>query len=119
MSAIFAAALGQAIVGPLNGGLINIMPPHPRAALRGVPSWLMGVVKCSVFAPAVYLAPKEAAIGAFAWLGLKMAANWQQPVEPNIALIHTRHSVRALLLGFLSLSIAAASGVYFRWLCHF
>ncbi len=124
MSAVVAMALGQAIVEPINERLKNLIRPHLRDDVPGVPPGLMGAVERLVFAPAFYLAPIAAAAGALVWLGLKMAANWEHspvndPAYPNLTLVHRRHSVRALLMGFISLAVAAASGLFFHKIAAF
>jgi hypothetical protein len=116
LSSLVAVLVGQAIVEPLNSYLKNRIGAHPRDNVKGVPPWLIGSIERLVFGPAFYLAAKEAALGALVWLGLKMAANWEHAPEdtpdyPNLSLIHRRHSVRALLMGFISLAIAAVAGL--------
>jgi hypothetical protein len=115
--AIVAAGVGWAIVELVDRRWLKYIPCDPHEAVKGVQDWLLGVVERLVFAPAFYLAPKEAAAGALVWLGLKMAANWQHPPNGNDLIIHRRRSVRALLLGFISLAVAGASGLLARWPC--
>jgi hypothetical protein len=118
MSAALAVSLGYVIVALLYWRLEKIMGPKPDDDVKGVPPEWMGFAERLVFGPAFYIAPEEAATGALVWLGLKMAANWQQQ-HPEISkkdhILHRRHSVRALLLGFVSLAIAAGSAIFVRW----
>src|SRR6185295_838843 len=69
---------------------------------KGVPPLLIRVIERLIFAATFVLAPSDAANGAFAWLTLKMAANWQQqPAEDEDRSYRRDHrcrAVRALLL---------------------
>ncbi len=124
-AAVAAILLGLVIIEPLYwwtdrrfediyGGLTKKKP---------VPPWLSGIVERAVFAPAFFAVEGEqliqVATGAFAWLTLKLAANWQmKPDAPSDnAQKHRQQSARSLVFGFLSLSIAAASGLLFKTLC--
>jgi hypothetical protein len=120
-SAAAAVVVGLVMTQPLYLLLERRMDPRGSSSGRGVPPWLTGIIERLVFAPAFLLVPAQAATGAFAWLTLKLAANWQQePAEQETSdqrRDNRRRAVRALSLGLLSLAIAAACGLYFRWLC--
>jgi hypothetical protein len=111
-SALAAVIVGCLIVNPLHALLERRMDPRGSPGKKGVQPWLMGLIERLVFAPAFLLSPDRAATGAFAWLALKLAANWQhQPAADETGeqrRDHRRRAVRALLLGLLSLAIAAA-----------
>jgi hypothetical protein len=120
-SALVAAIAGLPIIQALYLWLEARMDNPSADSGKGVPPWLTGVIERLVFAPAFVLAPSDAATGAIAWLTLKLAANWQQQLatgeDRSYRRDHRRRGVRALLLGLLSLAIAAAFGLYFGWLC--
>jgi hypothetical protein len=121
-SALVAAIVGLPIIQGLYLWLEERMDNPGSSSGKGVPPLLMGVIERLIFAPAFVLAPRDAATGAFAWLTLKMAANWQQQLgkdeDKSHRRGHRRRAVRALLLGLLSLAIAAASGLLFRVALH-
>lgn len=118
-AAAFAVLAGLPLLEALYVWLEGRMDNPGTNSGKGVPGILTGGIERAIFAPAFVLVPEQAATGAFAWLTLKLAANWQQhPAKGEIRRDHRRRAVRALLLGFLSLAIAAAFGLYFRWLCR-
>jgi membrane-associated phospholipid phosphatase len=112
-----AVVFGQAIAGSFHYGIEHWAKltrkdvyGEEASKIRGVPSWLTGVIETAVFAPAFVLFPTDAATGAFAWLALKMAVNWQQDMPTDQGLKLRRRAFLALLSGFLSLSVAAVVG---------
>jgi hypothetical protein len=121
---VLAVVLGQAIAGGFHYYIEHWAKLTRKdvyggeaSKIRGVPSWLTGVIETAVFAPAFVLAPNQAATGAFAWLALKMAVNWQREAPTNETVDRIKHARRAflaLLSGFLSLSVAAVAGLIVR-----
>jgi hypothetical protein len=87
-------------------------------APAGVPSEITGAIERAVFAPAFVLAPDDAAVGIFAWLALKMAANWQRDLPDSLIGIDwlklRSRAFLALLSGFASLALAAVIGLAVR-----
>jgi hypothetical protein len=126
-AAVLAVALGQAIAGSFYYGIEhwakltrNDVYGEEASTIKGVPSWLTGVIETVVFAPAFVLFPTDAATGAFVWLALKMAVNWQRDMLTDQGLKLRRRAFLALLSGFLSMSVAAVVGLTVRGYlgCH-
>jgi hypothetical protein len=120
-AAVLAVVLGQAIAGSFYYGIEHWAKltrkdvyREEASQIRGVPSWLTGVIETAVFAPAFVLFPTDAATGAFAWLALKMAVNWQRNMPNDQGIKLRRRAFLALLSGFLSLSVAAVVGLTVR-----
>lgn len=118
---VLAVVLGQTIAGSFYYGTEHWAKltrkdvyGEEASNIKGVPSWLTGVIETAVFAPAFVLLPTHASTGAFAWLALKMAANWQRDMLNDQGLKLRRRAFLALMSGFLSLSVAAVVGLTVR-----
>lgn len=120
-ASIYAALIGSLVVGTIYRKLkklTKLPDPYGSPGTRPIPNWVVGVIEQSIFAPAFALYPRETAIGAFAWLALKMATTWhwdtQSKEQTAWVVDHRSSAYLSLLVGFLSLATAAIVGLAFR-----
>lgn len=85
--------------------------PHvPTDGLQRLPGWLTGVTERTFFFTLVGFGVSGTAPAMIAWIGIKMAANWNLYLDDRRRLAYR---FRALLCGLVSLLFAVIGGLYY------
>jgi hypothetical protein len=106
---IFALGFGHFFVGGFYGWLRKKMPPYPAGSVKPE---LTGFIERSFFVVLVAFQVEEAATAMIAWLGVKLAANWQREAPKGHSLeARIDYTFAALLAGLLSMLFALIGGL--------
>ncbi len=85
----------------------------PVSDIKGVPSWLTGVIERLFFTVVVAYNLTGAAIGMIGWLTLKMVTHWNRPT-PESDRTRIVNAFAALLAGIISMLFAIVGGLMIR-----
>jgi hypothetical protein len=84
-----------------------------------VPPWLTGLVERFVFFLLVAFDMPATPVTMMAWLGIKMAANWNRsdstPPDEEAETMRAQGATAAAVLGLLSMGFALIGGLLFRY----
>ncbi len=94
-----------------------MLGPKPETDADRIWPWLTGVVERSAFTTLIVIGLSDIGTMMMAWLGLKLATNWNHPDFRNDPRARS-HAFAALLAGLISMAFAYAGGVYasYGWL---
>ena len=114
---IISLVIGHGAIQPLHSWL------HDRIGItrskgQGVPPWFTGLAERSVFFLLVASDMPGTTVSMMAWIGIKMAANWNRPgLSPPDAEAEARRArgaIAAAVLGLIGMGFALAGGLICR-----
>lgn len=114
---IISLVIGHGVIQPLHCWLHDRIG-IPKSKKRAVPPALTGLVERAVFFLLVASNMPGTTVSMIAWIGIKMAANWNRPVstplDAEVEARRARGAIAAAVLGLLGMGFALIGGLICR-----
>ncbi len=114
---IISLAIGHGVIQLLHRWLHDRIG-IPRSQGRAVPPWFTGLAERSVFFLLVASDLPGTTVSMMAWIGIKMAANWNRPaaapIDAEDEALRARGGIAAAVLGLIGMGFALAGGLICR-----